>query len=414
MPIYTYKALNRAGELIKGRTDGGSRASVLDELSRAGHVVLELSELSPGGDGPRPSWANWTDWASFVKPKSNIAVKHLAAVTQSLATLLKAGLTIDRGLRISIGIADNKPTANFLASVASSIRSGRSFSEALSDSSFSLPSTFIAIVQAGELGGYLPEALARLSELLQRQNEVRERIRSALIYPALLSAMVLLTIVLLVGVVLPRFKSLFAESDAELPLSTRVVLAMGDFVGEYWLALLCGSVAIGLGASLYLRSPSGKSWRDQWLLRSRLVFGIPLAIEAGRFLRTLGALAANGVPIPNALRLAQASLSNSLLQESVKAAAKEVAAGRRFSDALGGSGAFPAYAVQLARVGEETGRLDELLLQAAVIAEQQAHTRLERILALMVPLLTVFMGAIVAALIGSVLVGLLSINDIAL
>jgi general secretion pathway protein F len=300
-----------------------------------------------------------------------------------------------------------------LADLGKSVRAGRSFADALVESKVTLPAYYIGMVQAGEIGGSLAQTLSRLAELLRKQHEVRERVRSALIYPTLLGCVVFLTIVLLLTSVLPRFETLFAESEAPLPWATRAVLAVGGFVSNYWwlLALLVAGAVAGIAA--VLRTQRGREQFDSWLLKSRLTLGLPVAIDTARLLRTLSTLLANGVQIGSAMRIARATLSNSRLRKGLDEAAQRIKAGQSTSAALNAAGVFPAHAIQLARVGEETGRLEELLLEAATILEGESSTRLERLLTLLVPGLTIGMGLVIAALIGSVLIGLLSVNDLA-
>jgi general secretion pathway protein F len=218
---------------------------------------------------------------------------------------------------------------------------------------------------------------------------------------------------LLLTFVLPRFEALFAESEAPLPWATRAVLAAGGFISNYWwaLGLLC-LLAVASAVAL-ARTPRGRARLDSWLLKSRLTFGLPAAIDTARLLRTLSTLLANGVHIGSAMHIARATLSNTRLRLGLDEAARRIKAGESTSAALYATGVFPAQAVHLARVGEETGRLDHLLVEAAAILENESETSLERLLALLVPALTIGMGLLITGLIGSVLIGLLSVNDLA-
>ncbi|MEP7246135.1 MAG: type II secretion system F family protein, partial [Gammaproteobacteria bacterium] len=270
-----------------------------------------------------------------------------------------------------------------------------------------------SMINAGEVGGSLPLTLGRLAELMRRQVEVRERIRSALVYPALLACVVLFTLVVLLAFVLPRFEALFAESEAPLPLSTQVVLALGRFVANYWLVILAVTAALFMSFTYWVRSSRGREQFDRWILVSRLTFGIPAATNTARLLRTVSTLCANGLPLPSALRVARGTLSNRRLLRALSQVASDVQEGSPFSASMARAAVFPPVAVQLARVGEETGKLDQMLQSAAMVLEEESHLRLERLLGLAVPLLTIAMGIIVAGLIGSVLIGLLSINDLA-
>jgi general secretion pathway protein F len=248
---------------------------------------------------------------------------------------------------------------------------------------------------------------------MSKQTAMRERVHSALVYPALLAAVVLVTLVVLLVFVLPRFELLFSETEAPLPWSTQIVLGLGRFTADYWWATLLATATLSVIFVTWLKSASGRFHFDRWLLRTRLTLGLPGALDTARLLRTVGSQCKNGLPLPVALRVSRGTLANHYLHDALGDVTREVQAGEAFSVALARPRCFPAVAVQLARVGEETGQLDELLQSAAGVLEEEAHRVLERLLSLVVPLLTIGMGMVVAALIGSVLIGLLSINDLA-
>lgn len=407
MTQFHFQALDSKGVTRSGQMESGSRTAALDALHRQGLVPIAVNELRAA-----PGFSLRFD--RLVSHRSSrLSAKEIVSLTQSLAALVKAGLTIDRALAISANLNQRAGVSHLLAELGRSVRSGRSFADSLTSSGIALPAYYVGMIQAGELGGNLAQTFARLAELLQKQHEIRERIRSALIYPSILAAVVCLTVVLLLTFVLPRFGALFAESEVVLPWSTRMVLAVGGFVSTYWWLLAAIGVATASGVIGLVRSPFGRERLDDWLLRSRWTLGLPAAIDTARLLRTLSTLLANGVPLGMALRIGRSTLSNSRLQKGLDQAAKLIKAGRSTSQALAEVAVFPAHAVQLARVGEETGELEQLLLEAATILEQESQTSLERLLTLLVPMLTISMGLLIATLIGSVLVGLLSINDLA-
>lgn len=410
MPLFKFNAVDAQGVAQAGEISCDTRAAALDSLQQRGLTPVTLAELGSEHsagllDLLRARWRNRTH--------TTVNQKELASVTESIAALLRAGLTVDRALGITAKLSPDASVQRFLAELGKSVRAGRSLAEALSKSNQPLPGYYIGMIDAGETGGSLATTMARLAELLSKQVQVRERIQSALIYPALLAAIVALTIVLLLVFVLPRFGALFAEAEAPLPWATTAVLAMGEFVTAYWWLLALIGIALSLSVAYWMRSPQGRRRLDEYLLKSRLTFGLPAAIDTARMLRTLGTLLANGVQIGGALRIAGATLTNTRLRQGLDEAARSIKAGESTSAALAATQVFPAHAVQLARVGEETGRLEDLLLEAATILENESSLRLERLLALLVPMLTIGMGGLIATLIGSVLIGLLSVNELA-
>jgi general secretion pathway protein F len=385
--------------------------AALEALGRQGLVPLELQEASADRAAALAPAALRQRWKQL--SRVGLSSRELLALTQSLAALLTAGLTIDRALQISASLAVRSNSRRLTESLLERVRAGSTLSAAVEASGQPVPSYYVSMINAGEVGGSLPATLTRLTELMRRQVEVRERIRSALVYPTLLALVVLATLVILLTFVLPRFETLFADSEVPLPFSTRAVLAVGRFMSSYWWALVAVAVAGSAALIYWLRSPAGRARFDSWLLTSRATLGLPASIATARLFRTLSTLSANGLPLSSALRVARGTAGNRRLLEALTVVAREVQSGEAFSAALARAAVFPMIAIQLARVGEETGKLDQMLLSAANVLDEEAQLRLERLLSLFVPLLTVFMGLVVAALIGSVLIGLLSINDLA-
>jgi len=321
---------------------------------------------------------------------------------------------IDVALQSALILAGSASGRQLITQLLSQVRSGATLAEAFARSGQRLPPYFLSLIEAGELGGALPQSMAHLAELQRQQLALLERIRAALIYPVMLAAVLFVTMIVLLTFVLPRFEALFAQSEAPLPLATRVVLVVGRFMTQDWWVLL-GLGLIGFGLiHRWVSTPSGRQHFDGWVLMSNLTLGLPLTLNTARLLRTLGTLCQNGVPLPTALKVARGTVSNTVLAAAVQGVTSAVQAGEALSEALFKAKVFPPIAVQLAHVGEETGRFEPLLLSAAGVLEEEAQLSLQRLLAIGVPLLTIVMGAIVAALIGSVLMGLLSINDLAM
>jgi len=412
MTHFSYRAIDAGGALHTGGMDSTSRAQALESLSRRGLIPLSIMEGRASGQSDRRSALPELRSLRY-RRRAQASQRELQGLTHSLGSLLKAGLTTDRALQISSTLAPRPASRQLAGGLLQQVRAGKPLSAALTGSGQRLPPYFISMVEAGEAAGAVPDSLLRLSGLMARQTEMRERVRSALVYPALLGVVVLITLVILLVFVLPRFEVLFSESEARLPWSTHLVLRFGRLVADYWWAMSLGGVGLTAAFVTWLRSPWGRIQYDRWLLRTRLTLGLPAALDTARLLRTVGSLCRNGLPLSLALKVARGTVGNRCLLEALGRVTSEVQAGESFSVAFSRGGWFPAVAVQLARVGEETGRLDEMLESAAGVLEEDAQRVLERLLSLFVPLITIGMGLVVAGLIGSVLIGLLSINDLA-
>lgn len=411
MHTFSYRALDSAGAMHAGELLTGSRASALETLSARGLIPVEVA-VSGADASVRKSRLKIGSGASWRRQRRTTP-RELLGLTQSLGALLSAGLTVERALEITTALAARPAVRLVSDALVQSVRSGRTLSESFGTSGQRLPPYYRTMVEAGEVGGSLPEAFKRLAELLGRQTEIRERLRTALVYPSILGLVLVMTLIVLLTFVLPRFESLFAESEAPLPWSTRAVLAGGRLIADYWWALVLAAAALVTGMRAWLRSATGRLHFDRWLLRTWLTFGLPVALDGARMLRTVATLCESGLPLPAALRVARGALSNGCLREALDAVTRDVQSGNGFAQSLARARVFPAIAVQLARVGEETGRLGELMLSAAKALEDESQNALERLLTLVVPLITIALGLIVAGLIGSVLVGLLSVNDLA-
>jgi general secretion pathway protein F len=402
--IFSYKAINRAGEMTSGTLECLSQSAAAAELGQMQLVPVELRATSQR----LPVWLTH----SF-RFRERLSTRDIVALTQGLGSLLTAGLVLDRALHIIGATSQQRAIRDLCIDLERRVRAGANFSDALNAHHKLFPPYYVSMVQAGELGGSLPEGLDRLGAFIERAAAVRERIVSSLIYPAMLAGMIMVTVILVLTVVLPRFRSLFQESQVQLPWVTRAVLALGDFISAYgW---LCVAIVLVASFALY------RAWHDAvrgprlalGLLQARWTFGLIAKTQTSRFLRAIGTLARSGVPLPQATSVALGMVQNRALLAAAREVHTQLKEGQDLSTLLDRANIFPKAAVQLARVGEETGRLDELLVEAANTLDREAQGTIDRLLSVMVPSITIVMGAVVAGLIASVLVGILSLNDLA-
>jgi general secretion pathway protein F len=348
-----------------------------------------------------------------LRPHRRLTAPDLLAITQQLSALLKAGLTIDRALATTLTLTSRPYARGALERVLHQIREGSTFAEALERES-GVPELYLSMIRSGEVSGALPDVMLRLEELLQRTQQVKSRIQSALIYPAILLLMIAVTFTVVVFVVLPRFESLFAEAGTQLPLPTRLVLALGHGMSHFGLYLLAACICVGVALFNALQRPQVRLAIHRHFLTGRWTLGLVGKLETARFLRTLATLLANGVSLPSGIRVARGTMHNQALRAAADELHRRLREGESLAERLSQAKLFPQIAIQLARVGEETGRLEPMLYEAADILDRDAQRTLERLLVLLVPLVTIVMGLLVAGLVASVLVGILSLNDLAL
>ena len=402
MPAFQFRAVDRTGRMHSGQLDAVSASAVSDELERRGWTALRVA--APNATLGILAWRSPT--------RGRVRLRDLADLTQELAALLRAGLTIDRALSITQSLSERPAVKALLVRLLEQVREGRSLADALVREP-GLPPYYASMVRAGELGGALPDVMTRTGAFIARAQELRERVLSALIYPIILLTMIGVTLVTVLFVVLPRFERLFAEAGATLPWPTRVVLGLGHLVRDEGLLVLAVLAVVIVILAYQWRRPEVKRWMHGRLLRVRVIGPVVQQLDTARFLRTLATLLSNGLTLPSGIRVAAGTLSNLALRDATDQLVRRLREGESLADRLAQAGVYPRIAVQLARVGQETGRLESMLAEAADILDREAQQSLERGLALLVPTVTIAMGLLVAGLIGSVLIGILSLNDLA-
>ena len=394
MPLYRYKALNARGELLDGQMEAGSDGEVAARLQEQGHLPVEARLASEAGGE--------SAWRTLFKPKP-FAGDRLVQFTQQLATLLAAGQPLDRGLTILLELPEDEAARRTIGDIREAVRGGASLSSALERQHGVFGRLYVNMVRAGEAGGSLHETLQRLADYLERSRALRARVVNALVYPAILLAMVGLSLLFLLGYVVPQFSAMYESMDAELPWFSRFILLLGEFVRDWWIVIL----AVPLLALVWLerkrREPAFQLRFHGWLLQRKLAGPLVAKLETARLARTLGTLLRNGVPLLAALGIARNVLDNRVLAADVDAAADVVKNGIGLSTALARGKRFPRLAVQMIQVGEESGALDAMLLKAADTFEQETSLAMDRMLAALVPAVTLVLALVVGLVILAVL-----------
>lgn len=394
MPLYRYKALNARGETLDGQMEAASDAEVVVRLQEQGHLPVETVLASgAGGDSA---------WRALFKPKP-FAGPRLVQFTQQLATLLGAGQPLDRALSILLELPEDETAKRTIADIREAVRGGASLSTALERQHGAFSRLYVNMVRAGEGGGSLQETLQRLADYLERSRALRGRVTNALIYPAILLTMVGFSLMFLLGYVVPQFSLMYENLDAELPLFSRFVLGLGLFVRDWWWVLVA-IPAVGLWwFDRKRREPAFRAKFDEWLLRQKFAGPLVAKMETARLARTLGTLLRNGVPLLTAMGIGGRIIGNQALIADVESASADVKNGVGLSAALAKGKRFPRLALQMIQVGEESGALDTMLLKTADTFDAETSQALDRMLAALVPIITVVLAAVIGFVIMAVL-----------
>ena len=403
MALYRYKALNARGETLDGQMEAASDAEVALRLQELGHLPVEARLASEGGGDAA--------WRALFKPKP-FAGQRLVQFTQQLATLLGAGQPLDRALTILLELPEDAAARRTIADVRDAVRSGTALSTALERQHGTFSRLYINMVRAGDAGGSLEDTLQRLADYLERSRLLRARVVNALIYPAILLVMVGLSLMFLLGYVVPQFAAMYESLDAPLPLFTRLVLGVGLFVRDWWIVLLAVPALAAWWLDRKLRDPAFRTRFDGWLLRQKLAGPLVARLETARLARTLGTLLKNGVPLMAALGIGKTVVGNRVLSADVEAAADEVKNGVGLSTALARGKRFPRLALQMVQVGEESGALDAMLLKTADTFEQDTGQAMDRMLAALVPAITMLLAIVVAVVILAVLIPIYDLANV--
>jgi general secretion pathway protein F len=406
MPSFRWSAINGGGELVRGIMDAPDRNTVVERLQRQGQTVLradpastrrglgELLQLEIGGN-------------------RGLDKNTLSEATRELAIMLAAGQDLDRALRFVVDNTRNARARVILGRVRDKVRSGSSLAAALAGEPRSFSRLYTGLVRAGEAGGTLPESLERLAAFLERERSLNASMRAAMIYPALLVAAAIGSIVLLLDYVLPQFTPMFEQAGAQLPTPTRVLMTLGAVVGAATPWLLMATIVAGVVARQLLAQPAYRLPFDRLLLRIPVFGSLIRETLAARLTRTLGSLLENGVPLIAALGIAKDALGNLAAADAVDAAAVEAKGGAGLARPLAASRVFPARTIHLLQLGEEAAQLAAMSLKAAEIHDEEARLKMQRLVALAVPLITITMGLAVAGIISALLTAMLSLNDLA-
>lgn len=401
MPLFRYKALSSSGENLTGQMEAASPDEVIARLQEQGYLPIEAQRsdnLSEQGS-----------LFSFLK-KSEMSDAQVLQFIQQLATLLGAGQPLDRALGVLLELPESASAKKILERIRESVRGGGTLSNALEQQHGLFSRLMVNMVRAGEAGGGLQVSLVRVAEYLERSREFRMKLINALIYPCILMLMVVIAFFLLFTLVLPQFESLFEDFGAEVPWYTTALMWVSHVVRDWWWVPIPVLIIGGYWLQQQWKNPAWRLAVDQRILNSKLFGPLVARIDTARFARTLGTLVQSGVPLLSALNLSRPVLFNNVLGQSVDVAANEVKTGSGLAYALAKQKSFPRLAVQMVQVGEESGELDAMLLKVADTFDTEANHSISRLMAALLPVLTLLMTLMVFCIILAVLLPIFNLT----
>ena len=398
MTPFKYRALDGQGIQQTGLLEARDKDTAIAMLQKRGLMLLHIEASSFGG-------------LRQTLGRGTLNGAALMNFTQQLATLLGAGQPLERSLSILLKQPGQPLTRALIERIREQVKAGKPLSVALEDEGRQFSPLYISMVRAGEAGGALDNTLRQLSDYQERSQLLRGEVINALIYPAFLVIGVLGALALLLAYVVPQFVPIFRDLGVPIPFITKAILWLGEFLGAYGLLVLGGIIALVLGGALRLRDPQRRLRRDRRLFKTRIIGPLLQRIEAARLTRTLGTLLNNGVALLQALVIARQVCTNRALQQQVEQASESVKGGGTLASAFGANPLLPDLALQMIEVGEQAGELDTMLLKVADVFDVEAKRGIDRMLAALVPTLTVVMAALVAVIMLAIMLPLMSLTS---
>jgi type IV pilus assembly protein PilC len=388
------------GDIIEGVYVAENEARLRRELEEKGLYILAIQRAGALGLG-----------ALAMPQRRRIPTREFLVFNQELATLLKAGMPLVQSLEILRRRLSNPLFKSVLDDVYERVRSGSSLSEAFESHGGMFPGVYTASLLAGEKSGSLEQVIRRYVAYVKVVSGVKRKTISALVYPAILLLLSLVVVGIIVIRVVPEFGAFYAGMGAQLPMSTRAIVAVSNFAVAYFALLVLALVLAALAFWAWLKRPGSRVRFDRWILRIPTLGSIAQKFSTSQAARTLATLLGGGIPLVNAIDVSARSIQNQYLARELTAAAQQVREGRSLAGAMNDSGAFPDVAIKMVEVGEQTGALQEMLNSLADFYDEEIETNLGRFITIIEPALLVIMGIVIAGLLLSLYMPLFQLSN---
>jgi len=404
MPVYEYKALNKKGKQITGMLDAGDLKTAKNQLRASQIFPVSLKEVDtePG--------MNAKNRLAFLAPRINAS--EIAVMTRQLATLVSAGFPLISALNTIQSQITKQSFKRVVSKIKDSIQEGAGFAEALSRYPGIFSGIYINMVRAGEASGTLGVVLDRLADISEKQNKMNRKIQAAMAYPILMTLIGIGVLCFLLTVIVPNITSIFEEMNQSLPLSTQTLINISDILRQWWWLLAGFVIFISFLSRLLLKRPAIRFAVDRLTLKTPVIGSLKQKIDVARFSRTLGSLLENGVILLDALTIVQKITGNKVIEEAIRQAGIEVEKGRELGEVLEKNVYFPYLAIQMIKVGEQTGRLEEMLKKVARVYDEEIETSVVGLTSLLEPIIILIMAVVVGFIVLSICLPIFEMNQL--
>ncbi len=408
MALYAFDAVRQSGDPVSAQVEAASEADAVERVREQGLILLRIQTASAAAFSSHTQ--NKSFFARLLAPRK-VTREQIIAFTRDLANLIGAGLPLDRAFELLVSLADTGPMAALLQDLRDRVRGGKSLSQALIEHPKQFDRLFVNMVRAGEASGTLGPVLERISEFQERSAELRSSVQSALMYPMVLVGVAVVAVFTMIFFVVPKFEATFRQFGKALPPATENLLALSHWMKDDGWMLLIGAAAIFILLRGRLRTPQGLLAWHRRKLKLPVLGDLFSKIEVARLARTLGTLLGNGVSLLPALTIVKDTVDNRALANSLEGVLVRLKAGQGFARPLMETGLYPKLAVHMVAVGEETGRLDAMLLKVAQVYDVEVNTALKRALGLMEPILILTLAVVVGGIIFALMSALLGLTE---
>ncbi len=390
MPSFKYRARDSEGKAITGLLEGDDKASVAEQIQRLGYIPVEIELEQKEVKAKKGMGANWAD-----RLMQRVSANEIIYFNRQLALVLGAGVPLLSCLRLMAKQATNDRLRDILIGVSDDIEGGSDLSEALSHYPNVFSTLYVNMIRAGEASGQLESTLNRIAELQEYEFETRERMKAATRYPKLVIGTLIAAFFVVVTFVIPTFAKVFKEFGGELPLPTRIMIALDVFLKQYWAVSLLGIIGLVVAIVWWIRTKPGRYWFDRLKVRVPVFGSLISKFVLSRFSRIFATLNASGLPIMNTLEISTETVGNDYYARSLRRVSEEVKRGENLSDALARAEIFPPLLHQMVTVGENTGKLDEVLGKVSDYYNQEVDYAIKRFSTLIEPMLLMVLAAFV-------------------